>query len=74
MFMIRCILVFVPSLLPPCFQGITAHLHAKKSPPYVINLDPAVHEVAFPANIGMSYSLPNPQYSLGLCEESMNTT
>uniref|UniRef100_A0A674P4N8 Uncharacterized protein n=1 Tax=Takifugu rubripes TaxID=31033 RepID=A0A674P4N8_TAKRU len=23
-----------------------------QSPPYVINLDPAVHEVPFPANIG----------------------
>ncbi|KAL3858202.1 hypothetical protein ACJMK2_012804 [Sinanodonta woodiana] len=32
-------------------QRITAHLHAQKTPPYVINLDPAVHEVPFPANI-----------------------
>uniref|UniRef100_A0A8C5CDP5 GPN-loop GTPase n=1 Tax=Gadus morhua TaxID=8049 RepID=A0A8C5CDP5_GADMO len=31
---------------------LTVHLHSKKSPPYVINLDPAVHEVPFPANIG----------------------
>ena len=36
-----------------CFlQRITAHLHTHKTPPYVINLDPAVHEVPFPANIG----------------------
>lgn len=33
-------------------QRLTAHLHSVKSPPYVINLDPAVHEVPFPANIG----------------------
>ncbi|KAK1793092.1 hypothetical protein P4O66_011505, partial [Electrophorus voltai] len=32
-------------------QRLTAHLHSKKTPPYVINLDPAVHEVPFPANI-----------------------
>uniref|UniRef100_A0A3Q0QXU7 GPN-loop GTPase n=1 Tax=Amphilophus citrinellus TaxID=61819 RepID=A0A3Q0QXU7_AMPCI len=33
-------------------QRLTAHLHSLKAPPYVINLDPAVHEVPFPANIG----------------------
>lgn len=33
-------------------QRLTAHLHAARPPPYVINLDPAVHEVPFPANIG----------------------
>jgi len=32
-------------------QRLTSHLHAKKTPPYVINLDPAVHNVPFPANI-----------------------
>ena len=31
---------------------LTAHLHSIKSPPYVINLDPAVHHVPYPANIG----------------------
>ncbi|GAB5569949.1 GPN-loop GTPase 1 isoform X2 [Prionailurus iriomotensis] len=31
---------------------LTGHLHSQGSPPYVINLDPAVHEVPFPANIG----------------------
>lgn len=34
------------------YQRLTAHLHTVKAPPYVINLDPAVHEVPFPANIG----------------------
>lgn len=33
-------------------QRINAHLHARKTPPYVINLDPAVREVPFPTNIG----------------------
>ncbi|XP_034515616.1 GPN-loop GTPase 1 isoform X2 [Ailuropoda melanoleuca] len=32
-------------------QRLTGHLHSQGSPPYVINLDPAVHEVPFPANI-----------------------
>uniref|UniRef100_A0A2I3RXA6 GPN-loop GTPase n=1 Tax=Pan troglodytes TaxID=9598 RepID=A0A2I3RXA6_PANTR len=32
-------------------QRLTGHLHAQGTPPYVINLDPAVHEVPFPANI-----------------------
>uniref|UniRef100_A0ACB8G8E2 GPN-loop GTPase 1 n=1 Tax=Sphaerodactylus townsendi TaxID=933632 RepID=A0ACB8G8E2_9SAUR len=32
-------------------QRLTAYLHSKNSPPYVINLDPAVHELPFPANI-----------------------
>uniref|UniRef100_D3Z3X7 GPN-loop GTPase n=1 Tax=Mus musculus TaxID=10090 RepID=D3Z3X7_MOUSE len=32
-------------------QRLTGHLHNKGCPPYVINLDPAVHEVPFPANI-----------------------
>jgi len=33
-------------------QRITAHLYGTETHPYVINLDPAVHEVSFPANIG----------------------
>ncbi|XP_070984732.1 GPN-loop GTPase 1-like [Oncorhynchus clarkii lewisi] len=32
-------------------QRLTAHLHTTKSLTYIINLDPAVHEVPFPANI-----------------------
>ena len=33
-------------------QRLNAYLHARKTPPYVINLDPAVHEVPYPVNIG----------------------
>ena len=33
-------------------QRVNAYLHARKSPPYVINLDPAVHSVPYPVNIG----------------------
>uniref|UniRef100_A0A3Q1MHU4 GPN-loop GTPase n=1 Tax=Bos taurus TaxID=9913 RepID=A0A3Q1MHU4_BOVIN len=33
-------------------QRLTGYLHSQGCPPYVINLDPAVHEVPFPANIG----------------------
>ena len=32
-------------------QRLTAHLHSKAAPPYVINLDPAVHRVPYPVNI-----------------------
>ncbi|OWF35492.1 GPN-loop GTPase 1-like [Mizuhopecten yessoensis] len=50
-------------------QRITAHLHARKRPPYVINLDPAVLEVPFPANIDIrdtvNYKEVMKQYSLG---------
>ncbi|VDK54184.1 unnamed protein product [Cylicostephanus goldi] len=33
------------------FQRLTALLHAKKRPPYVINLDPAAANVPYPVNI-----------------------
>lgn len=33
-------------------QRLAAHLHGQRCPPYVINLDPAVHSLPFPANIG----------------------
>ncbi|XP_029904102.1 GPN-loop GTPase 1 isoform X2 [Myripristis murdjan] len=50
-------------------QRLTAHLHSKKFPPYVINLDPAVHEVPFPANIDIrdtvNYKEVMKQYGLG---------
>uniref|UniRef100_A0A3P8RJ41 GPN-loop GTPase n=1 Tax=Amphiprion percula TaxID=161767 RepID=A0A3P8RJ41_AMPPE len=50
-------------------QRLTAHLHTEKSPPYVINLDPAVHEVPFPANIDIrdtvNYKEVMKQYGLG---------
>lgn len=32
-------------------QRINAHLHEKKTPPYVLNLDPAVSSLPFTANI-----------------------
>ncbi|XP_041792813.1 GPN-loop GTPase 1 [Chelmon rostratus] len=50
-------------------QRLTAHLHSVKTPPYVINLDPAVHEVPFPANIDIrdtvNYKEVMKQYGLG---------
>ncbi|XP_066532074.1 GPN-loop GTPase 1 [Hoplias malabaricus] len=50
-------------------QRLTAFLHSRKSPPYVINLDPAVHEVPFPANIDIrdtvNYKEVMKQYGLG---------
>ena len=32
-------------------QRINSHLHIKKEKPYVINLDPACHELPYPCNI-----------------------
>ncbi|CAH1801758.1 unnamed protein product [Owenia fusiformis] len=50
-------------------QRLTAHLHAKKTPPYVVNLDPACHEVPFPSNIDIrdtvNYKEVMKQYNLG---------
>lgn len=50
-------------------QRLTAYLHSQKAPPYVINLDPAVHEVPFPANIDIrdtvNYKEVMKQYGLG---------
>jgi GPN-loop GTPase len=50
-------------------QRINAHLHAQKEPPYVINLDPAVLNVPFEANIdirdSVNYKEVMKQYSLG---------
>ncbi|XP_077376599.1 GPN-loop GTPase 1 isoform X1 [Festucalex cinctus] len=50
-------------------QRLTAHLHALQSPPYLINLDPAVHDVPFPANIDIrdtvNYKEVMKQYGLG---------
>uniref|UniRef100_A0A670I7V1 GPN-loop GTPase 1 n=1 Tax=Podarcis muralis TaxID=64176 RepID=A0A670I7V1_PODMU len=55
------------SLPPP--QRLTAHLHSRGCPPYVINLDPAVHELPFPANIDIrdtvKYKEVMKQYGLG---------
>ncbi|XP_042552710.1 GPN-loop GTPase 1 [Dipodomys spectabilis] len=50
-------------------QRLTGHLHSQGSTPYVINLDPAVHEVPFPANIDIrdtvKYKEVMKQYGLG---------
>jgi len=50
-------------------QRLVSHLHAKKKPPYVVNLDPACAEVPFPANIDVrdtvNYKEVMKQYGLG---------
>lgn len=50
-------------------QRINAHLHQKKDPPYVINLDPAVLNVPFDSNIdirdSVNYKEVMKQYNLG---------
>ncbi|KAG5950190.1 hypothetical protein E4U53_005402 [Claviceps sorghi] len=50
-------------------QRINAHLHSKKQPPYVINLDPAVLTVPFDPNIdirdSVNYEEVMKQYNLG---------
>lgn len=50
-------------------QRINAHLHAKKEPPYTINLDPAVLNVPFDCNIdirdSVNYKEVMKQYNLG---------
>ncbi|KAF2090945.1 hypothetical protein K490DRAFT_71235 [Saccharata proteae CBS 121410] len=50
-------------------QRINAHLHGKKEPPYVINLDPAVRNVPFDSNIdirdSVNYREVMKQYNLG---------
>ncbi|KAL0077342.1 GPN-loop GTPase [Phycomyces blakesleeanus] len=50
-------------------QRINAHLHAKKTPPYVVNLDPAVGNLPFTANIDVrdtvNYKEVMKQYNLG---------
>ncbi|XP_063155546.1 GPN-loop GTPase 1 isoform X1 [Candoia aspera] len=50
-------------------QRLVAYLHSKNSPPYVINLDPAVYELPFQANIDIrdtvKYKEVMKQYGLG---------
>lgn len=50
-------------------QRINAHLHAKKDPPYVINLDPAVTHSPFQSNIdirdSVNYKKVMEEYNLG---------
>ncbi|KAL4881988.1 hypothetical protein BJY04DRAFT_187802 [Aspergillus karnatakaensis] len=50
-------------------QRINSHLHSKQQPPYVLNLDPAVHTVPFEPNIdirdAINYKEVMKQYNLG---------
>lgn len=50
-------------------QRINSHLHSKKEPPYVVNLDPAVLNVPFDSNIdirdSVNYKEVMKQYNLG---------
>lgn len=50
-------------------QRINSHLHTKKNPPYVINLDPAVRSVPFDSNIdirdSLNYKEVMKEYTLG---------
>ncbi|KAF8337375.1 uncharacterized protein EI90DRAFT_2644376 [Cantharellus anzutake] len=50
-------------------QRINAHLHQRNSPPYIVNLDPAVAHVPFDANIDIrdtvNYEEVMKQYNLG---------
>ena len=50
-------------------QRLNSHLHTKKTPPYVINLDPAVLKVPFGANIdirdSVKYKKVMEEYNLG---------
>jgi GPN-loop GTPase len=50
-------------------QRLNAHLHSQRTPPYVVNLDPAVRTVPFTANIdirdSVNYKEVMSQYRLG---------
>ena len=50
-------------------QRINSHLHSKREPPYVLNLDPAVHAVPFDCNIdirdSINYKEVMREYNLG---------
>jgi GTPase SAR1 family protein len=50
-------------------QRINAYLHSEQTPPYVVNLDPAVHELPYPCNVDIrdtvNYKQVMKQYSLG---------
>lgn len=50
-------------------QRINSHLHSKREPPYVINLDPAVRTVPFESNIdirdSLNYKEVMREYNLG---------
>ena len=51
------------------FQRLASHLYMIKQRPYIINLDPAVHELSYPANIDIrdtvKYKEVMKQYNLG---------
>jgi GTPase SAR1 family protein len=50
-------------------QRVNAYLHSQETPPYVVNLDPAVHELPYPCNVDIrdtvNYKQVMKQYSLG---------
>lgn len=50
-------------------QRLNSHMHMNKQRPYVVNLDPACHEVPYPCNIDIrdtvNYKEVMKQYSLG---------
>lgn len=50
-------------------QRINSHLHSQRTPPYVLNLDPAVHTVPFDCNIdirdSINYKEVMREYNLG---------
>ena len=50
-------------------QRLTAHLYARKKRPFLVNLDPACHEVPYPVNIDIrdtvKYKNVMKQYKLG---------
>ena len=50
-------------------QRLNSHLHAKREPPYLINLDPAVRNVPFDSNIdirdSLNYKEVMKEYNLG---------
>jgi GTPase SAR1 family protein len=50
-------------------QRINAYLHSEQNPPYVVNLNPAGHELLYPCNVDIrdtvNYKQVMKQYSLG---------
>lgn len=56
-FVLRLKVVHIGSGKTTFMQRINSHLHAKREPPYVLNLDPAVRTVPFDCNIDIRDSL-----------------
>ncbi|CAF0745902.1 unnamed protein product [Rotaria sordida] len=50
-------------------QRINAYLHGEQTPPYIVNLDPAVHELPYPCNVDIrdtvNYKQVMKKYRLG---------